>query len=125
MPVPAGRGPVPRCWPQFRGSRLGLQAGLPAGLELSRTQCPGGLRRRVRGVAAGRGAAGLLDGAQPGGDPGLAGSDGLAVAAAIRAVRPVGAGPFDLAGVGFAFVGVGGDREDGGAGGGGYLELGR
>jgi hypothetical protein len=30
-----------------------------------------------------------------------------------------------LADVGFALVGVGGEREDGDAGGGGYLELGR
>jgi hypothetical protein len=84
-----------------------------------RTRCPGGLRWRVRGVAVGRGAVGLLDGAEPGGDPGFAGGDGLAVAAAVGAVRPVGAGMLDLAGVGFALAGVRGDGEHGDAGGGG------
>jgi hypothetical protein len=59
--------------------------------------------------------AGVLDGAQPGGDAGLASGDGLAVALAVGAVRPVGAGPLDLAGVGFPFVGVRGEGEHGDA----------
>ena len=43
---------------------------------------------------------GVLDCAQPGGDPGLAGGDGLAVAPAVGPFGPVSAGPLDLAGVG-------------------------
>ena len=59
------------------------------------------------------GAVSVLDGSQPGGDPGLAGGDGLAVAAAVGAFGQVVAGAFDLADVGFAFVGVGGDGVPG------------
>ena len=119
MPVPVGLAWSRAAGGGLAGSRLGLPVGLSAGLELSRTRCPGGLRWRVRSVAAGRGAAGLFDGAQPGGDSGLAGCDGLAVASAVGAVGPVGAGPLDLAGVGFALAGVRGDGEHGDAGGGG------
>jgi hypothetical protein len=66
----------------------------------------------------GGGAVGLFDGAQSGGDSGLAGCDGLAVAAAVGALGQVLAGSFDLADVGFALVGVGGDGEHGDGGGG-------
>ena len=61
----------------------------------------------------GRGAVGLFDGAQPGGYAGLAGGDGLAVASAAGTFGQVLAGPFDFADVGFAFVGVGSDGEQG------------
>jgi hypothetical protein len=84
-----------------------------------------GLGQSERGVVAGHRLVGVLDGAQPGGDPGLAGGDGLAVAPAAGAFGQVGAVLFDFADVGFALVGVRGDGEDGGVGGGGYLELGR
>ena len=88
-------------------------------MKLRGTECPGGLRRPVRGVAVDGRAVGLLDGAQPGGDAGLAGGDGLAVAAAVGAFGQVLAGPFDLADVGFSLVGVRGDGEHGDVGGGG------
>ena len=125
VPVPAGRGLVPRCWPRFRGSRLGLQAGLPGRAGAQENAVPGRVPAactRCRGPVAVP--VGVLDGAQPGGDPGLAGGDGLAVAPAVGAVGPVGAGPLDLAGVGFALAGVRGDGEHGDAGGGGVQDEG-
>ena len=73
----------------------------------------------VGGVAFDGHAVGVLDGAEPGGYPGLAGGDGLAVAAAVGAFGQGLAEAFDFADVGFAFVGVRGDGEDGDAGGGG------
>jgi hypothetical protein len=74
-----------------------------------RTKRGGGLGRREHAVALHGHPIGLLNDAQPGGDPGLAGGDGLAVAAALGAFGQVLAGAFDFADVGFAFVGVGGD----------------
>jgi hypothetical protein len=65
---------------------------------------------------SGRRLVGVLDGAQPGGDPGLAGGDGLAVAPAVGSFGQVGAVLFDFADVGFALVGVRGEGEDGDAG---------
>ena len=62
------------------------------------------------------GAVGLLDGAQPGGDPGLAGSDGLAVALAVGALGQVASGSLDFTDVGLALVGVRGDGEQGDVG---------
>ena len=62
---PAGW-PVPRCWPRFRGSRLGLQA-VCCWAGAQENAGPGGLWWRVRGIAVGRGAAGLLDGAEKAG----------------------------------------------------------
>ncbi len=79
----------------------------------------GGLRQRVCGVAVDGGAVGLLDGSQPGGDPGFAGGDGLAVAAAVGAFGQAVAEAFDLADAGLSLVGVGGDGEQGDGGGGG------
>ena len=73
----------------------------------------------MRGAVLGGGAVGLLDGAQAGGDAGFAGGDGLAVASAVGAFGQVLAGAFDFAEVGFAFVGVPGDREQGDVRGGG------
>src|SRR5579863_8423807 len=105
-------------WPRFRWSWLGLEADLPVGLELRRARCPGGFPRSVRGAALGGGSVGLFDGAETGGDPGLASGDGVAVAAAVGAFGQVLAKPFDFADVGFAFVGVGGDGEQGDVGGG-------
>ena len=83
---------------------------------------PGWARRRIRGVAVDGGAVGLLDGAQPGGDPGLAGGDGLAVAPAVGAFGQVLAGPLDLAEVGLSLVGMSGDGEQGDVGGGGVQD---
>ena len=67
---------------------------------------------------------GVLGGAQPGGDAGFAGGDGLAVAPTVGAVGPVGAGLLDLAGVGFALARVRGDGEHGDAGRGGVQDEG-
>ena len=69
-------------------------------------------------------AVGVLNGAETGGYPGLAGGDGLAVTAAVGAFGEVLAESFYFADVGFAFVGVGGDGEDRGAGGGGVQDKG-
>ena len=65
--------------------------------------CCDGLRLSKADVALDGHAVGLFDGAQAGGDPGFAGGDGLAVAAAVGAFGQVLAGPFDLADVGVAF----------------------
>ena len=67
-------------------------------------------------------AVGAFDGAQAGGDAGFAGGDGLAVAAAVGAFGQGLAVAFDFADVGFAFVGVGGDGEQGDVGGGGVQD---
>ena len=61
----------------------------------------------------------MLDGAQPGRDPGLAFGDGLAVAPTVGAFGQAVAGPLDLTDVGLSLVGVGGDGEHGDVGGGG------
>ena len=58
------------------------------------------------------------------GHRGLAGGDGLAVAAAVGAFGQAAAGPFDLADMDFAFIGVGGDSEQGDVGGGGVQDQG-
>src|ERR1022692_2933968 len=76
----------------------------------------------VGGVAFEGGAVGVLDGAQAGGDAGFAGGDGLAVAAAVGAFGQAVADVLDFADVGFAFVGVRGDGEQGGVGGGGVQD---
>ena len=83
-----------------------------------RTAYSGGLGRPEYGVAFDGHAVGVFDGAQPGGYPGFAGGDGLAVAAAVGAFGQALAELLDFAEVGFAFVGVGGDGEEGDAGGG-------
>src|SRR5438067_478409 len=43
------------------------------------TECPGGFRRCERSVVSSHRLVGLLDGTQPGSDPGFAGGDSLAV----------------------------------------------
>jgi len=91
-------------------------------LKPRRTDCPGGLRWRVRGAALDGCAVGLIDGSQAGRDPGLAGGDGVAVASAVGAFGQAATGPFDLADVGFAFVGMGGYGEHGDVGGGGVQD---
>jgi len=103
-------------------SRLGLQLVLSVGVELRRTECPGGLLRLCCRAALDRHSIGVLDGAETGGDAGVACGDGLAVAAAVGAFGQVLAGPLDLADVGLAFVGVGGDGEQGDVGGGGVQD---
>ena len=93
------------------------------GLETPYAPPPGrGLRPPVRGVPLGGRAVGLLDGAQSGGDPGLAGSDGLAVAPAVGALGQVAAGPLDFTDVGLSLVGVRGDGEHGDVGRGGVQD---
>ncbi len=73
--------------------------------------CFDGLGRRDREVGFGGGLVGVLDGAQAGGDAGLAGGDGLAVAAAVGAFGPGLGVALDFAEVGFAFTGVGREGE--------------
>jgi hypothetical protein len=85
---------------------------------LGRAKCSGRLGRRRCDVAIDGHPVGMLDGAEPGSYPGLAGGDGLAVAAAIGAFGQGLAVAFDFADVGFAFVGVGSDGEQGDVGGG-------
>ena len=82
----------------------------------------GGFGRGERGVASGRRLVSVLDGAEPGGDAGFAGGDGLAVAPAVGAVGQAGAGSFDFADVGLAFVGVRGEGEHRDARGGGVQD---
>ena len=89
---------------------------------VGRPACSGGLRRPGCDVAFDGQAVGLLDGAQAGGYPGFTGGDGLAVAAAVGAFGEVLAVAFYFADVGFAFAGVGGEGEDGGAGGAGIQD---
>ena len=91
---------------------------LPVGRMFRRAGRSDGLRRPEHGAALDCRVAGVLDGAQAGGDPGLAGGDGLAVAAAVGAFGQVGAVLFDFANVGLALVGVRGEGEHGDAGGG-------
>ena len=79
---------------------------------LSGTACSGGLRLREPGITFDGRAVGVLDGAQAGGDAGLAGGDGLAVASAVGVFGQGLAVALDFADVGFSFVGVGGDGED-------------
>jgi hypothetical protein len=57
------------------------------------------------------GAVGLLDGSQPGRDPGLVGDDVLAVAAAVGVFGQGAAVPLDLADVGLALIGMSRDGE--------------
>jgi hypothetical protein len=70
------------------------------------------------GVAFDGRSVGVLNGSQPGGNPCLAGGDGLAVASAVGAFGQALAELLDFADVGFSLVGVRGDGEDGGIGGG-------
>src|SRR6516225_1371470 len=92
---------------------------VPVGRTLHSAMCSGELGRRERFVALDRRPVGVLDGPQPGGDPRLAGGDGLAVAPAVGAFGQVLRVPLDLAEVGFALVGVRGDGVDGDVGSGG------
>src|SRR5689334_2988969 len=101
--------------------RLGalVKLDLPVGRMLRRAERSDGPRRPEPGAAFDYRVTGVLDGAQPGGDPGFAGGDGLAVAPAVGPLGPVGTGPLDLAGVGFALAGVRGESKHGDARGGG------
>src|SRR6266566_1996071 len=91
---------------------------------LSRTTWSNWLGWAELGIALDGRAVGVLDGAETGGYPGFAGGDGLAVAAAVGAFGQGLAESFYFADVGFAFVGVGGDGEDGDARGGGVEDEG-
>jgi hypothetical protein len=82
----------------------------------SRTERPSGFGRREDGAVPGHRLLSVLDGAQPSGDPGLAGGDSLAVAPAIGPFGQFGAVLFDLADVGFPTVGVRGEGEHSNAG---------
>ena len=74
-----------------RFSRYGAGCGALLELDLfvgrmpGRTECSGGFGWGDRGVVSGHSLVGVLDGAQPGGHPGFAGGDGLAVAPAVGA----------------------------------------
>ena len=87
---------------------------MPGWVPAARTRCRGWWRCRRPARRRAALAATLV----------LPAGDGLAVAAAVGAVGPVGAGPLDLAGVGFAFAGVGGDGEHGDVSGGGVQDEG-
>jgi hypothetical protein len=71
-----------------------------------------GPRRPISGVALDGRPVGLLDGAQPGGDPCLSGSNGPAVALAVGAFEQAVAEALDLADVGLALAGMGGDSVE-------------
>ena len=62
-----------------------VKLNLPVGCALRGAVRSGGLRRPEHGAALDCRVAGLLDGAQPGGDPRLASGDGPAVAPAVGA----------------------------------------
>ena len=81
-----------------------IKLDLPVSCLLNRARRSDGLRRPEHGAALDCRVIGVLDGAQPGGDPGLTGGDGLAVAPTIGAFGQVGAVLFDFADVGFAFI---------------------
>ena len=66
-----------------------------------------------------RGLVGVFDGAQAGGDAGFTIGDGLAVAAAVGSFGQVLGVELDFAEVGFAFLGMSGDRVHGDVRGGG------
>src|ERR1035441_3697141 len=74
------------------------------------------------GIALDGDPVGAFDGSEPGGYSGFAGGDGLAVALAVRAFGEGFAVALNFANVGFAFVGVGGDGEQGSVGGGGVQD---
>jgi hypothetical protein len=73
----------------------------PVGEVVSDAERPGVLGGSKRFVVVECGAVGVLDGAQPGGEPGFAGGDGLAVGAAIGAFRESLAVAFDFPEVAF------------------------
>jgi hypothetical protein len=100
------------------------QLDLPIGRRLWKGRRHGRLWRAEDGVAVNRRAVGVLDGAEAGGYSCFAGGDGLAVASAVGALGQALAEAFDLADVGFAFVGVRGDGKDREAGGGGVQDEG-
>ena len=76
----------------------------------------GGFGRADYGVTLYGHAVSVFDGPQAGGDPGLAGRDGLAVLPAVGPFRQGVAKSFYLADVGFAFGGVRSDGEHDGIG---------
>ena len=84
---------------------------------LRRAACSSRFRRAKQRVAVDRCPIGVFHGAQVGGYPGLAGGDGLAVLSTVGALGQALAESFYFADVGFAFVGLGGDGEEGDAGG--------
>ena len=83
-----------------------LQLNLPVGLMPRGTMRTSGLGRPEYDVALDRYAVGAFDGSEAGGDPGFAGGDGLAVAAAVGAFGQGLAKAVYFADVSFAFVGV-------------------
>src|ERR1700677_1047675 len=106
------------------GRAVLLQLDYPVGRVLSRAERPEGRGQARLGVAVDRHAESVLDRAEPGGHPLLAGNDGLAVTLAVRAVRQALAEALYLADMGFSLVGVGGDGEHGDAGAGGVQDQG-
>ena len=99
-----------------------LQLYLSVGRALRRTVRSGGLGCPGRDVAFDGDPVGAFDGSEPGGHSGLAGGDGLAVAAAVGVFGEGFAVALDFADVGFSFVGVGGDGEQDGVRGGGVQD---
>ena len=101
-----------------------LQLDLRIGLVFKWAKCCRVLGRLGHAVALNGHAIGVLDGAEAGGYPGLAGGDGLTVASAVGAFGEGLTVALDFADASFAFVGVGGDGENGDAGGGGVQDEG-
>jgi hypothetical protein len=87
-----------------------------------RAERAGWLRGPERDSAVNGRPVGSLDDPQPGGYAGLAGGHGLAVAPTVGAFGQALAESLDLADVGLSLVGVRGDGEHGGVGGGGVQD---
>jgi hypothetical protein len=115
-------------WAGSGGKATGCDALLELDLLVGRrpgwAECPGELGLRQRGVVSGHRLVGVLDGAQPGCDTGLAGGDGLPVAPTVGAFGQVSTVLLDLPDMGLALVGVRGEGEHGDAGGGGVQDEG-
>jgi hypothetical protein len=114
-PEPGSRAGDPTVLPHRHATR----ARCPCRRMLRRAICCEGLWQREWGVALDGHPIGAFDGPQPGCYSHPAGGECPAVLSAVGAFGQAAAEPLDLADVGFALVGVRGDREHGGVGSGG------
>ena len=99
-----------------------LQFHLPVGRMIRRAERSGWCRGPECDIVVDGRPVGPLDGREPGGHARFAGGDGLAVALAVGAFGQALAESLDLADMGLALVGVRGDGEHDGAGGGGIQD---